>query len=83
LFLISVVDNHNHGNPVATMVMQREDGNSIAHALRILREWNPEWAPKVSAALQSAALNTLHHISSSLLKSCPLILLSFLILLSL
>jgi len=64
-----VVDNHNHGYPVATMVMQREDGYSIAHALRILREWNPEWAPKVqSVALESAAQACIASLSCSCLS---------------
>ena len=45
-FLITVVTNHGHAFPAALFFVEHETGEAIAEALRVLREWNPEWAPE-------------------------------------
>jgi hypothetical protein len=45
-FIITIVTNHGHAYPVAMFLPEHETGASIAEALAILREWNPDWKPQ-------------------------------------
>eukprot|EP00983_Pelagomonas_calceolata_P077370 1153830-Pelagomonas_calceolata.AAC.1 len=46
MFLLSVVDNHGHGFPVAMFIVQREDSSTIAQALKLIKQWSLNWNPK-------------------------------------
>lgn len=45
--MLTIVDNHGHGYPVAYFFVQREDTAQVADALTRIRQWNPHWKPKV------------------------------------
>ena len=45
MFMLNIVTNHGHGYPVALFFVEREDGASIAEALQVLANWNPNWQP--------------------------------------
>jgi MULE transposase domain len=45
MFIINVVDNHGHGQPVAMFFVQEESGAAIAEMLQIFKELNPTFTP--------------------------------------
>lgn len=45
MFVMTVVDNHGHGHPVAMFFVQEDTGDSIAEVLRIFKAANPLFQP--------------------------------------
>jgi hypothetical protein len=45
MFVMTVVDNHGHGQPIAMFFVQEETGDSIAEVLRIFQQVNPTFKP--------------------------------------
>jgi hypothetical protein len=45
MFVMTVVDNHGHGQPIALFFVQEETGDSIAEVLQIFKETNPGFEP--------------------------------------
>jgi hypothetical protein len=45
MFIINVVDNHGHGQPVAMFFVQEESGAAIAEMLQVFKELNPAFTP--------------------------------------
>jgi MULE transposase domain len=45
MFVMNVVDNHGHAQPIAMFFVQEESGASIAEVLRIFKQVNPNFAP--------------------------------------
>jgi MULE transposase domain len=45
MFVMTVIDNHGHGQPIAMFFVQEENGDSIAEVLHLFKEVNPLFQP--------------------------------------
>ena len=62
-FLVTVVTNHGHGFPAALFFVEQETGEAIAEALRVLRDWNPEWKPEyIMLDKSDQEINAVHNV---------------------